>query len=171
MDLKELLSKLDWDFNIQKQDNLYYVELEHFSPLGEDVIDVIWLADLSADSFIDGLEKYKTYIEERYEEDAELYIRERPNGTENFSARQLIQDVQDKTEQFEDYYLSAKRLVENDNHTTCTVTAYPCAIQNGKITVPTKCKNIRQYIEDNWDSIIFDEPELNYEGTDFDYQL
>lgn len=48
------------------------------------------------------------------------------------------------------------------------VTAYPYAVQYGKIDVPDDVEDIKEYISDYWDDIDFDEPELDYEGCSFD---
>ena len=53
-----------------------------------------------------------------------------------------------------------------------TVTLYPYATQRGKIEVPMSIseKDMRNYIENHWDDIKKDEPELDYAGTDFDIE-
>ena len=49
------------------------------------------------------------------------------------------------------------------------VTAFPYAIQNGTVEVPDDIpkEDIRDYLEDHWDDIMFDSPDLDYSGTDF----
>ena len=50
-----------------------------------------------------------------------------------------------------------------------TVTAYPYATAFGRIRVPLDCRDdIDAYIEDHFDEIEFDEPELDFAGTDFE---
>ena len=166
--LEDLLNELQWGSNIQKQDNQYYVELEHWSPLGEDVIDVIWFKEKTVESFLEALEEYKENIQERYMEDAELYIAERPRGTEEFSAKELIEDAEDKIKEFEEYYSKALQIVKGQKFDTYTITAHPYATQYGSILVPCDCKDVAKYIVDNWESIKFGEPELDYFGTDFE---
>ncbi len=55
------------------------------------------------------------------------------------------------------------------------VTAYPYAVQYGRIDVPDDVEDIREYVSDNWDDIDFGDPELDYVGCDFevfdDYEL
>lgn len=48
------------------------------------------------------------------------------------------------------------------------VTAYPYAVQYGEIEVPNDVTDVKKYIIENWGSIEFDEPNLDYKGTDFD---
>ena len=50
------------------------------------------------------------------------------------------------------------------------ITAYPYAKQTGTIFVPAGVpdEEIDDYIIEHWDKINFDDPELDYTGTDFD---
>ena len=50
------------------------------------------------------------------------------------------------------------------------VIAYPYAVQYGTIEVPDDIDDevIREYIEENWDDIEFNKPELDYDGIDYD---
>ena len=52
------------------------------------------------------------------------------------------------------------------------ITAYPYATQTGTIGVPANLgdDDINEYIIEHWNDINFDEPELDYAGTDFDIQ-
>lgn len=79
-------------YRVCEQDDSYYIETEFYSDLGEDVIDTIWFDNLTPESFVEGLEDFKENIRERREELLELYISERPRGTEQFSAMQLVND-------------------------------------------------------------------------------
>ena len=51
-----------------------------------------------------------------------------------------------------------------------TVTAYPYAMVYGHIDIPDDVDDIDNYLEDNWDDINFGNPDLDYAGTDFDYE-
>lgn len=53
---------------------------------------------------------------------------------------------------------------------TYLVIAYPYATQSGTITVPDNTNDVNEYIKDHWDDIEFDEPDLDYCGTDFDIE-
>ncbi len=44
-------------------------------------------------SLIEALKKSLDDIYDRYEEDLELYVKERPRGAENFTVRQLVDDA------------------------------------------------------------------------------
>ena len=50
------------------------------------------------------------------------------------------------------------------------ITAFPYATQYGKLEIPDDVDEVKEYIKDHWDDIQFDEPELDYCGTDFDYE-
>ncbi len=78
---------------LYQQDSMYYIETEYCSNLGEDVVGTVWFDEKSAESLVDALNKTLEDIYDRYDEDLELYIRERPRGTEHFSARQLVEDA------------------------------------------------------------------------------
>lgn len=77
---------------LYQQDGRYYIETEYYSNLGEDVVGVIWFDENNEESLISVLNKTLEDIYDRYDEDLELYIRERPRGTEHFSIRQLVED-------------------------------------------------------------------------------
>ncbi|MBQ6342577.1 MAG: hypothetical protein IJI41_05595 [Anaerolineaceae bacterium] len=77
---------------LYQQNGRYYIETEYFSDLGEDVVGTVWFDEKKAESLIDALNKTLEDIYDRYDEDLELYIRERPRGTEHFSVRQLVED-------------------------------------------------------------------------------
>lgn len=47
------------------------------------------------------------------------------------------------------------------------ITAYPYAAQTGIIEVPDGV-DAEKYIKEHWNEVTFDEPELDYCGTDFD---
>lgn len=50
------------------------------------------------------------------------------------------------------------------------ITAYPYAIQHGVVNVPDNVpeEDIDDYLTEHWGDIKFDEPDLDYAGTDFD---
>lgn len=50
------------------------------------------------------------------------------------------------------------------------ITAFPYATQYGRLEIPDGVEDAKSYIEDHWDEIQFGEPELDYCGTDFDYE-
>ena len=115
MKLKEFAEKLSWNCFIHKQDGQYCAEIEHSSPLGEDVIDIVWFKKPTIKSFIEGLEQYQSCAEETYMEDAELYICHRPRGTEGLSMRQLLYDADAKVEQFNGFVEETKKLYNRIN--------------------------------------------------------
>lgn len=54
------------------------------------------------------------------------------------------------------------------------VKAYPYASTEGTIQVPsnlTNQKEIEEYVTLHFDNIVFDEPQLDYKGTDFDIYI
>ena len=111
MDLIKFVTDLSWSYcGGKRQDDQYYIELEHYSPLGEDVIDCIWFKEEKAESFLEGRKAYQEDAREKYLEDAELYIKERPKGTEGFSVRELIDDADGKTKQLDDFVEEAQNL-------------------------------------------------------------
>ena len=50
------------------------------------------------------------------------------------------------------------------------ITAFPYATQYGRLEIPEDVEDVKEYIEDHWNEIQFEEPELDYCGTDFDYE-
>ena len=62
-----------------------------------------------------------------------------------------------------------RKAVLEDSVTTYSVTAYPYAVQHGKIKIPNSITDVYEYITEHWNEIAFDEPELDYQGTDFDF--
>lgn len=51
------------------------------------------------------------------------------------------------------------------------ITAYPYAIQNGYIEVPdSEADDPYNYINEHFRDIDFEEPELDYRGTDFEIE-
>lgn len=78
---------------LYQQDDKYYIETEYFSKLGEDVIGTIWFDELNSESLSEALKKSLDDIYAKYDEDLELYVRERPRGTENLRIRQLVDDA------------------------------------------------------------------------------
>ena len=77
---------------LYQQDGRYFIETEYCSNLGEDVVGIVWFDEKREKSLVNALNKTLEDIYERYDEDLELYIRERPRGTEHFSVRQLVED-------------------------------------------------------------------------------
>lgn len=54
--------------------------------------------------------------------------------------------------------------------TNYLITAFPYATQYGRLEIPDDVEEPREYILQHWNEIQFDEPELDYCGTDFDYE-
>ena len=57
---------------------------------------------------------------------------------------------------------------------TVYIRAYPYAIQEGYIDIPDNIKgneNIQKYLTDHFNEIKFGEPNLDYAGTDFDWEF
>lgn len=50
------------------------------------------------------------------------------------------------------------------------ITAYPYAMQRGFLRIPDTVSEdeMDEYIKKHWDGIEFEEPELDYAGTDFE---
>lgn len=48
------------------------------------------------------------------------------------------------------------------------VTAYPYATMCGRLKVPKSVTNLDEYVTEHFNDIKFDEPELDFHGTDFD---
>lgn len=48
------------------------------------------------------------------------------------------------------------------------ITAYPYATQSGEINIPDDITDVKAYVEEHWNEIEFDEPDLDYAGTDFE---
>ncbi len=78
---------------LHQQDDKYYIETEYYSRLGEDVVGTVWFDEKSAESLTDALKKTLDDIYDMYNKDLELYVKERPRGTENYSVRQLVEDA------------------------------------------------------------------------------
>lgn len=56
---------------------------------------------------------------------------------------------------------------------TAYITAYPYATQNGKLKIPDEIKTLSQtekYIQEHWNDIDFNEVDLDYAGTEFDFE-
>ena len=54
---------------------------------------------------------------------------------------------------------------------TYFITAYPSAVQNGVlIGVPDDVDDIKDYIEEHWNSIKWGKADLDYCGTDFEFE-
>ncbi len=77
---------------LYQQEGMYYIETEYCSDLGEDVVGTVWFGEKSAESLVEALNRTLEDIYDWYDEDLELYIKERPRGTELFSVRQLVED-------------------------------------------------------------------------------
>jgi len=78
---------------LYQQEGMYYIETEYCSDLGEDVVGTVWFGEKNAESLVEALNRTLEDIYDRYDEDLELYIKERPRGTELFSVRQLVEDA------------------------------------------------------------------------------
>ena len=54
---------------------------------------------------------------------------------------------------------------------TYFITAYPYAVQNGVlIGVPDDVKDIKEYINEHWNSIRWSDVDLDYCGTDYEFE-
>ena len=53
------------------------------------------------------------------------------------------------------------------------VTALPYATQEGELTIPDGLSEdeAQEYITNHWKDIKFGEPQLDYHGTDFDFEV
>ena len=95
-ELEKFLEKaegLDWSYNLYKEDdNCTCVEMEKYSPLGEDFSMTIYFdKEDSVNTFMDGLKEY--YLHFDPEDHAAMWIENRgKNGTPN-SIRDLIDDA------------------------------------------------------------------------------
>ena len=69
-----------------------YIEFEYFSELGEDCIVTLWLKNKSVDAFFEAITNLCEDYPDKCEEELELYVKERPRGTESFSVRELVDD-------------------------------------------------------------------------------
>ena len=49
------------------------------------------------------------------------------------------------------------------------ITTFPYAVQHGVVEIPddVAADKVDEYLMENWANIEFDEPELDYAGTDF----
>lgn len=71
----------------------FYVEVEFWSDLGEDIVETIWFSELTEESFIEGLEKCANFFD--VDEHAELWVHSRgKNGCSDCSIIELVEDAQ-----------------------------------------------------------------------------
>ena len=70
-----------------------YVETEYYSDLGEDVVETIFVSEETGDALLKALQESTFDYSELCDETMELYIKNRPRGTEDFTARQLVADA------------------------------------------------------------------------------
>lgn len=49
------------------------------------------------------------------------------------------------------------------------VMAHPYAVSSGAIDVPDDCADVERYIGEHFDEIKFGEPDLDYDGTYFEF--
>ena len=95
-ELEKFLEKaegLDWSYNLYKEDdNCIYVEMEKYSPLGEDYSMIIYFdKEDSVNTFMDGLKEY--YLTFDPDDHAAMWIENRgKNGTPD-SIRDLLDDA------------------------------------------------------------------------------
>lgn len=95
-ELEKFLEKaegLDWSYNLYKEDdNCIYVEMEKYSPLGEDHSMIIYFdKEDSVNTFMDGLKEY--YLTFDPDDHAAMWIENRgKNGTPD-SIRDLLNDA------------------------------------------------------------------------------
>ena len=109
------------------------------------------------------------------DEEVELFVGMRGQQGVPDTVRELIDDCQEAKDTL---MLIAERLKEalsGEKYRTIGVTAYPYAVQYGKIRVPEDValgseEEIKNYIRDNFNDIVFESPELDYAGTDFDIE-
>lgn len=77
-------------YDITKQDDEYYVEIENYSPEGEDIVETVWF-DGTNKGFIEGVRKSAESFDA--DEHAELWIDSRgKNGVPN-TIRELLDDA------------------------------------------------------------------------------
>ncbi|MBQ6520554.1 MAG: hypothetical protein IJI14_17700 [Anaerolineaceae bacterium] len=80
-----------------------YIEFRFFSGLGRDCLVTLWLENESVDAFFEAITNHCQEYPNRCEEDLESYIRERPDGTEDFSVRELVDDSDWKVKFWTDF--------------------------------------------------------------------
>ena len=96
-ELEKFLEKaegFDWSYNLYKEDdNCIYVEMEKYSPLGEDYSMIIYFdKEDSVNTFMDGLKEY--YLTFDPDDHAAMWIENRgKNGTPD-SIRDLLDDAE-----------------------------------------------------------------------------
>jgi len=90
--LMEVLNRHEFAvISISKQGNEYYVEMERFTPAGEDWIPTIWF-DGTWNDFIDSVKR--AYNEFDVDEEAEIWIESRGERGVPSSIRVLVEDAE-----------------------------------------------------------------------------
>ena len=55
-----------------------------------------------------------------------------------------------------------------DEEREVMVVAYPYALTRGRLKVPKSVTDLDEYVAEHFSDISFDEPELDFRGTDFE---
>ena len=97
----------------ESSDSEHYVEMEYYSNLGEDVLICFYFDSPTVDDFLKELNNINEQYKERCEEDLELYVAERPSGSENFSVRELLNDADWKAKFFNNFVKDLNKVVKN----------------------------------------------------------
>ena len=87
----EVLEGKDWSiYDITEQDGRYYVEIENYSPEGENLIETVWF-DGTDNGFIEGVRELADSFDP--EEHAEMWIEGRGKNGVPASIRDLLDDA------------------------------------------------------------------------------
>ena len=82
-------------YDVCEQDGEFYVELEHYTPAGEDFVFLIWF-DGTNEGFIDKFYEYYQCFD--VDEEASIYIENRGNNGIPSSVRTILEDQEYKEE-------------------------------------------------------------------------
>ncbi len=87
----EALEANDWSLSeVYEQDGKYYVEIENYSPAGENIIETVWF-DGTSKGFVQGLEELAESFDA--DEHAELWVDKRGKNGVPETIRELIDDA------------------------------------------------------------------------------
>lgn len=89
----EILENKDWKvYDVTEQDGKYYVEIENYSPAGENIVETVWF-DGTTEGFIDGMEKVAASFD--VGEHVEMWVDKRGKNGVPGTVRELLDDAEE----------------------------------------------------------------------------
>ena len=162
---------MTYDYEI-REEAMYELSIDDYMTLEKFLMKFIESTDPETEDFVDFCrrEGYDYYVTSAWRNIPLVQENGTTNTRDAVRVFYIFPGIGLEREEANDYYLAVicpLKLLSKKIKRVVGLTVYPKASVHGKIAVPEGIKDVRGYIREHFDKVLFERPKLDYRNADF----